>query len=438
MSGGSGEALSERELEILRLVATGVTNREIAQRLVISHNTVKVHLRNIFSKLGVESRTEAALVAIQNGWVEVETAPAAEGPAAAGPAPLWWGRRVFLVGALALTLLLTLWPRNQARAPEAGDAMSDHLPAVGVAAGPGTVQRWSSRAPLLVPKERFATVSYKGQVYVIGGDTADGVVADVDVYDAAGDRWEQRAPKPTAASNVGAALLEGEIYVPGGYDDEGRVLNIVEAYDPDTDAWRRVQPLPSPRCAYAIASEGGRLFLFGGWDGSRYLSDVLIYDPRADAWSPGTPLGQARGLAAAAACGGRIYVAGGYDGTSELALCEAYDPAAEGTERSPWSARTPMLAPRAGLGLAALANRLYAIGGGWNGGLAYNESYDIAADRWQALPTPILGQWRTLGVTALESPLGTTIFAMGGWTGDRVAANEAYRAVLNIYLPGLP
>ncbi|MFQ5576292.1 MAG: DNA-binding response regulator [Anaerolineae bacterium] len=67
---GSGliEPLSERETEVLRLLAQGLTNKDIAQTLILSVRTVEAHLRNIFGKLGVRSRTEAALWAAKHGY----------------------------------------------------------------------------------------------------------------------------------------------------------------------------------------------------------------------------------------------------------------------------------------------------------------------------------------------------------------------------------
>ena len=64
------ERLTRRETEILKLVAGGLANKEVARRLSLSEKTVKVHLNNVFSKLGVHSRTQAALHAIRTGIVD--------------------------------------------------------------------------------------------------------------------------------------------------------------------------------------------------------------------------------------------------------------------------------------------------------------------------------------------------------------------------------
>jgi len=63
----SPEPLTEREKDVLRLLADGKANKEIASALSISDNTVKTHMGNILTKLGVQSRTQAALYAAQVG-----------------------------------------------------------------------------------------------------------------------------------------------------------------------------------------------------------------------------------------------------------------------------------------------------------------------------------------------------------------------------------
>jgi ATP/maltotriose-dependent transcriptional regulator MalT len=61
--------LSSREWEILALLAEDYSNTQIARRLVISQNTVKVHLQHIFEKLEVQTRLGAVLLALRRGWL---------------------------------------------------------------------------------------------------------------------------------------------------------------------------------------------------------------------------------------------------------------------------------------------------------------------------------------------------------------------------------
>jgi DNA-binding NarL/FixJ family response regulator len=61
--------LTARELEVIQLVSEGLRNKEIAARLSISEDTVKMHLRNLMQKLEVDDRTHAVMVAVRRGFI---------------------------------------------------------------------------------------------------------------------------------------------------------------------------------------------------------------------------------------------------------------------------------------------------------------------------------------------------------------------------------
>jgi len=75
LSKAINEELSDREMEVLRLVTKGLSNKEIADNLCLSIRTVQGHLGNIFNKLMVGSRTEAVIRALKEGWVTLDKIP---------------------------------------------------------------------------------------------------------------------------------------------------------------------------------------------------------------------------------------------------------------------------------------------------------------------------------------------------------------------------
>jgi DNA-binding NarL/FixJ family response regulator len=64
------DALTEREVEVLRRVATGTANKVIAFELTVSEATVKAHMKNILAKLGANDRTHAVTIAVKRGFLE--------------------------------------------------------------------------------------------------------------------------------------------------------------------------------------------------------------------------------------------------------------------------------------------------------------------------------------------------------------------------------
>ncbi len=420
------ESLTERELEVLRLLATGASNQQIAQELFISVNTVKVHLRNIFTKLGVQSRTEATLCAIKAGWIEGVQLPEPEEEAEAQPPRprLTWQLGIAIVAVIMLVIAVI---SQAVIRPSSNSALLTRE-----AASP-TVQRWKDRARLPVPRQGLATIAHEGHVYAIGGESADGVTGAVERYDPEADDWTPLADKPTAVADVVAALIGGEIYVPGGRTPSGNPTAIVEVYNPESGTWDGKSPLPVALSAYALTALEGKLYLFGGWDGSAYLDSVYEYDPAQDAWTAKTPMPTARGFAGAAVADGKIYVIGGYNGQDDLDTNEEYVPSQDDGQGEPWTVRSPMPAGRAGCGVAVAANIIHVIGGGWEKDVADGVTYNVRTDEWETFEVPVSGQWRSLGLAMVD----TEIYAVGGWNGDYMDTNRRYTAIFTVILPML-
>jgi DNA-binding CsgD family transcriptional regulator len=454
MSDDRIEPLSERELELMRLLARGLSNKEIAGELFISPNTVKVHLRNIYGKLKVSSRTEASMVALQQGWIAVERPdqePAQVQPVASEPEPMpgkldvpavalggdiaqaptvalpHW-QQLYLIAAMLLVAvgLWLIWPRVAA---PAGPFTDRPVPASSWVPGPSS--RWQSLAQMPRPRSRLAVVAQDGRIYAIGGETQAGVSSAVDVYVLAEDNWVRGTDKPTAVSNVGAAAMGGRIYVPGGLVSNAQMSDRLEIYLPEEASWTTGSRLRRGICAYAIAGHDGRLYLFGGWDGVSYLPQSYRYDPDSDTWETLASMPTARAFAGAGVVRERIYVVGGFDGQDELDVCEVYNP-----QDDTWDTCSPMNAPRGGVSAAVIADTLYIVGGGWKNYLVENEYFsplpsDPTAGAWSTFPSPLLQEWRNLGVAANE----TTLYAMGGWDGEYLGVNQAYQAIYRLYLP---
>jgi hypothetical protein len=211
---------------------------------------------------------------------------------------------------------------------------------------------------------------------------------------------------------------------------DGQISDRLEVLDPgasDAESWSHARPLPEGRSAYAIVGGDGAFYLFGGWDGSAYVASTYRYDLATDQWSELSPMPTARAFAGAGRIDNQVYVVGGYNGEDELATCEVYDLASD-----TWASCPAMQAPRGGAGVTVIGDTLYVVGGGWASYLVENEHYNPAQGQWITFPSPVLQEWRNLGVASN----GTFLYAIGGWDGDYVGTTQAYRALYRLYMPG--
>jgi DNA-binding CsgD family transcriptional regulator/N-acetylneuraminic acid mutarotase len=467
--------ISEREREILRLVATGATNQQIAYQLNISINTVKVHLRNIFGKIGVASRTEATVFAVRSGLVQISeaadvtptavaeaipdeaetllaqpddvgvldapdaarewTAAPIESIVVARPPVPTARRRPWLIGAGLVALLLvagsiafyasrgTTPITPTAATPNAGEPTADAR------------TRWRTLAPMPAGRAGFALTSYNSDnnqyFYVIGGETNGAISNQLLRYEPGTNAWTALTSKPTAVSDVQAEVIGNKIYVPGGRLASGAISDVFESYDPRRDKWTTLKPLPSKLSGYALAAFEGKLYLFGGWDGQNYHAEVWQYEPDLDRWSAKSSMQTARAFADAAVPErqGRIYIIGGENTGGALTANESYNPAEDDGSGQPWSTKAPLPAASAHLAVATTGRTIFVIGGG-NPGKQLLQ-YSVALDSWKPDTLPI----EPLRDLRAEANIDKLYIIGGQNGGTSSAATYEYQASYSVFLP---
>jgi len=437
-----GSALSERENEILRLVATGASNKEIAQRLFISSNTVKVHLRNIFAKIGVSSRTEAAMYAVNVGLVSahqvdehftpevkhgelqesLSPAPGDQAGLRARLSKLITTQRWFVlmvIGLILLLLFLLIFQIVTIDAPVVSESQ--------------TKTKWVALPVMPTARSGLAGVAFKNEIFALGGENEGGILDVVEVFTPETGKWRSEAPMPWGAADIQAGVIGNKIYIPGGRLVSGDFSSSLSVFDPTNNVWTRGANLPAPISSYALAVLEDRLYLFGGWDGQQFLDTVLIYDPVFDEWSEGYKMSEPRADAAAAVIDDEIHLLGGSNQDGALDLYQVYSPSQDNGEANPWRQEVPLPEPRSGMGVAAVIDVIYLVGGQGKGESTLPTWGHLTKTKeWLKIPAPADENITELRLVLLD----TEIYTLGGQVGQQ--ATDRLSSFQVLYITVLP
>ncbi len=486
--------LSEREREILQLVAAGLSNQQIANSLGVSVNTIKVHLRNTFGKIGATSRTEATMYAVRAGIVTVERdgiAPGASGdvlppgePAAEQGTPVGFDE-----------LPETAVPEPAERRPVAEPAQEmvtpamsntpvirDLVPEVRTTSSPSAVP-WPRRLSGGVILGLLALIAglLAVSVWALGRsgaaeatpNTTASVTPNPEI-----SRWRRWGELPAPRAAFAIANLGELIYIVGGENEAG-VLDTVARFDSRSGTWAELSKKGTPATDIQAVVIGGRLYVPGGRRSANQadISDAFErYDPRTETWETLPNVPQPRSAYALATVEGNLYLIGGWDGTRFREEVFEYDP-----DTQKWTERSPMPTARGFASAAVVADSIYVLGGeNESGPLAVNEVYTPSqedAQPWSrrapmpqrrsrfgavaaastihviggepgGLPLPAYAartdSWQT--ITSSPEPVGsqpgvvlldTTVLSLGGRTGPGEYATSmlGYQALFTSYLP---
>lgn len=268
-----------------------------------------------------------------------------------------------------------------------------------------------------------------GEIVVIGGfDDVGRMVDRVEAYDPATDTWRSLARLPLPSHHVNAAVVDGVLWVVGVLQAGFQETATAWRYDPGPDTWTMAEPAPFDLAvgASVTGTVAGLVHVVGGLQSNDTVSVHAIYDPATDAWTFGPDVPTARDHAAGAVIDGGLWVAGGRDGGifAVTDAVERFDP-----QTNTWTTFAAIPTARAG-GAASVdaEGRWHVVGGEGNpddasGVFAEHEVYDPATDTWASRP-PMLTPRHGMGAAFLDGVL----YVPGGATRAGFGALDTFEA----------
>lgn len=185
---------------------------------------------------------------------------------------------------------------------------------------------WSTLTQMPVDQTEAMAVEHEGRIHILGGRTPNfddasrwSEYRDVDwhtVYDIQSNTWSTAAALPSPRNSAAVAIIDGLIYVAGGRTMKGGNIANLDRYDPVTDEWQSLSPMPYAAGGFNGAAVGGKFYVFGGEElgvlgADGVFAQSMRYDPETDQWQALPNLPTARHGHAVVPVQGSLFVIGG-------------------------------------------------------------------------------------------------------------------------------
>jgi serine/threonine-protein kinase PknK len=279
--------------------------------------------------------------------------------------------------------------------------------------------RWRGEQPMPVARDELRAATAGGRIFILNGhdrsDTGDlSSSSDAYAFDPAKGTYSSLPDTPVALDHSVVVPYRGDLYLVGG-DSNGHPSGGLWRYSPDEGHWETLPSMATPRAGHVAGVIGDRLYVVGGTTDSAFvdlehapLASLEIYDFRTGEWSRGPHIPTGRHHFDAAVLDGRLYAVGGRaPGDFSLDAVERFDP-----QRGEWERLAPLPLGVSGQSVETVAGRVVVVGGGddldrWV--TAATWAFNPGQGRWQRLPdvtVPRHGQ--------ASAALGDRIYVFGG------------------------